>query len=208
MEAGLDDIQTFARDKKQDRDNISNEKIRSVEFDIETVENEDDSQTEREMFSSKRSSNQSEISMQTQTRFNSILRALGDEGTGCLGCCTRKETKPRELTFDRVSAAVDGLKDENNLLNELNTLVEPNQWRGATVRMRELGDDLNSESITVHQYKSMREKTGVGAYFERLEQSKKIMLWPPPLFIPLLALLQIVLFCCGKAVTDALQFET
>ena len=204
----MDDIQTFARDEKQDGDQIANEKIKSVEFDIETVENEDDSQTEREKLSSKRSSNQSEISMQTQTRFNSILRALGDEGTGCFGCCSREETNPRQLKFDRVSAAVDGLKDEDNPFNLVNRLSEPNLWRGATVRMRQLGEEQNSESITIHQYKNMREKTGVGAYFERLEQSKKIMLWPPPLFIPLLALLQIVLFCCGQTVTAALQFET
>ena len=207
----MDDIQTLARDKEPDivkGETISNEKKRTVAFDIETVEHDDDSHAQRDDFSSKRSSNQSEISMQTQKRFNTVCRALEDKGRGCFGCCARKETTPMQLEFGQICAAVDGLKDEDNPLNELNTCVEPNLWRGATVRMRELGDDLNSESITVHQYKNMREKTGVGAYFKRLEQSKKIVMWPPPLFIPLLALLQIVLFCCDQAVPAALQFET
>ena len=205
MEAGLDDIQIVPNVVKGD--DISNEKKRTVAFDIETEENNDDSQSGKEEFSSRRNSNQSEISMQTQKRFNTVLRALGDEDTGCFGCCTRKEATPGKLTFGKISAAVDGLKNDNPL-NSVNEFCEPNQWRGATVRMHQLGEDHGSECITVRQYRNMRKKTGVDAYFERLEQSKKIVLWPPPLFIPLLALLQIVLFCCDQVVTTALQFDT
>ena len=61
MEAGSDDIQSFARLKKPNiikgDTMFSAEKKNNVAFDIEAVDNSDDSHAENEEFPSKRSGN-------------------------------------------------------------------------------------------------------------------------------------------------------
>jgi len=55
-----------------------------------------------------------------------------------------------------------------------------------------------------------REK-GLIKYFTVIENGKKIVKWPPPVFIPLLTLVQLVLFVVhevGPNLEETLQFDT
>ena len=45
-------------------------------------------------------------------------------------------------------------------------------------------------------------------YFEAMEHGKKMIKWPPPLFIPIISLVQIVFFFCGAEHVQRLQFDT
>ena len=45
-------------------------------------------------------------------------------------------------------------------------------------------------------------------YFEAMEHGKRIVKWPPPIFIPAISFLQIVFFFCGTEYVHRLQFDT
>ena len=47
-----------------------------------------------------------------------------------------------------------------------------------------------------------------GEYFEAMEHGKKMVKWPPPLFIPTISLVQILFFFCGTGQVHTLQFDT
>ena len=50
-------------------------------------------------------------------------------------------------------------------------------------------------------------------YFEAMEKGKKIVRWPPPIFIPIITIVQFVLFFVNSSMSESLlekylQFDT
>ena len=50
-------------------------------------------------------------------------------------------------------------------------------------------------------------------YFEAMEKGKKIVRWPPPIFIPIITIIQFVLFFVNSSMSESLlekylQFDT
>ena len=51
-------------------------------------------------------------------------------------------------------------------------------------------------------------KSKLVEYFVAMEHGKKMVKWPPPMFIPTISLVQIVFFFCGTEHVKRLQFDT